>query len=175
MYTHLHTYISLKKTTHTHTPQIYTALALHMALYNCHLGFPIHEYNIFMTKWDHEWEGDGGVGCALYSNAGFFFINLGVYLEGPYLISSMVCSSAGTWKPTFLLCLGDLGKPVCLRKYVRFCFRWCCGQTDSRWFISTEDVGFGPSSQIPLCSSVFLRIPQAQPELHSAGSASIPR
>lgn len=35
--------------------------------------------------------------------------------------------------------------------------------------------GFGPSRQVPLCSSVFLLIPQAQPELRSAGSARIPR
>lgn len=35
--------------------------------------------------------------------------------------------------------------------------------------------GFGPSRQVPLCSSVFLLIPQTQPELPSAGSASIPR
>lgn len=35
--------------------------------------------------------------------------------------------------------------------------------------------GFGPSRQVPLYSPVFLLIPQAQPELRSAGSASIPR
>lgn len=35
--------------------------------------------------------------------------------------------------------------------------------------------GFSPSRQVPLYSSVFLLIPQAQPQLCSAGSASIPR
>lgn len=70
--------------------------------------------------------------CSVGSSR-LFFINLAVYLQGSYLISRMVCSYAGTWK----LCLWDLGKPVCLHKYVQFCFRWCCGQS------GTEFVGFG--------------------------------
>lgn len=57
----------------------------------------------------------------IYSRCSLPVFNLAVYLGGSYLISSVIYSYVGIWKPIFWLCLWSLGKPVSLGKYVQFC------------------------------------------------------
>lgn len=57
----------------------------------------------------------------LHSRCRLPVFNLAVYLGGSYLISSVIYSYAGIWKPIFWLCLWSLGKPISLGKYVQFC------------------------------------------------------